>query len=57
MLADFFSMLLAFLGRVGNKRRVELLHLAAAAFRACHGIRFMLLQRQEKLETREDRLA
>jgi hypothetical protein len=33
-LADFFSMLLAFLGRVGDERRIELLHLGAAAFRA-----------------------
>jgi predicted membrane-bound mannosyltransferase len=44
MLADFFSMLLAFLGRMGNKRRIELLHLGAAAFRACHFVGFMLLQ-------------
>jgi hypothetical protein len=43
-LADFFSMLLAFLGRMGNKRRIELLHLGAAAFRACHFVGFMLLQ-------------
>jgi hypothetical protein len=28
--------LLALLGRVGHKRRIELLHLGAAAFRACH---------------------
>jgi hypothetical protein len=46
-LADFFSMLLAFLGRVGDERRIELLHLGAAAFRACHFGGFMLLQRQD----------
>jgi hypothetical protein len=44
MLANVFSMLLAFLGRMGNKRRIELLHLGAAAFRACHFVGFMLLQ-------------
>jgi hypothetical protein len=42
-----FSMLSAFLGRVGHKRRIELLHLGAAAFRACHAVRFMLLERQD----------
>jgi hypothetical protein len=42
-LAGFFSMLSAFLGRVGHKRRIELLHLGAPAFGACHGVRFMLL--------------
>jgi hypothetical protein len=46
-LADFFSMLLALLGRVGNKRRIELLNLGAAAFRACHFVGFMLLQCQD----------
>ena len=45
---DFFSILLAFLGSVGHKRRIQLLHFRAAAFRACHGIRFMLLQRQDQ---------
>ena len=40
-------MLLAFLGRVGNKRRIESLHLGAAAFRACHFGGFMLLQGQD----------
>lgn len=40
-------MLLALLGRVGNKRRIELLHLAAAAFRAGHLVGFMLFQRQD----------
>ena len=40
-------MLSAFLGRVGMKRRIELLHLVAAALRACHFIGFMLLQRQD----------
>jgi hypothetical protein len=39
-----FSMLSALFGRVGNKRRIELLHLAAAALRAGHLIGFMLLQ-------------
>jgi hypothetical protein len=43
-LATFFSILLALLGRVGHKRRIELLHLAAAALRAGHLIGFMLLQ-------------
>ena len=46
-LAGFFSMLSAFLCRVGNKRRIELLHLGAAAFRACHFGGFMLLQGQD----------
>ena len=40
-------MLLTFLGRVGDERRIELLHLSAAAFRACHLGGFMLLQRQD----------
>jgi hypothetical protein len=40
-------MLSAFLGRVGMKRRIELLHLVAAAFRTCHFVGFMLLQRQD----------
>jgi len=39
-----FSMLSALFGRVGNKRRIKLLHLAAAALRAGHLIGFMLLQ-------------
>jgi hypothetical protein len=47
MLAGFFSMLLTFLGRVGDERRIELLHLCAAAFWACHFGGFMLLQRQD----------
>jgi hypothetical protein len=42
-LADFFSMLSAFLGRVGHKRRIELPHLGAAALRAFHVGGFMFL--------------
>jgi hypothetical protein len=44
LLTVFFSILLALFGRVGNKRRIELLHLAAAALRAGHLVGFMLLQ-------------
>ena len=40
-------MLLAFLGRVGIERRIELLHVAAPAFRAGHFGGFMFLQRQD----------
>jgi magnesium-transporting ATPase (P-type) len=46
-LGVIFSMLSAFLGRVGNKRRIELLHVATPTFRACHFGRFMFLQRQD----------
>ena len=41
-------MLLAFLRRVGHKRRIELLHPGAAAFRARHLGGFMFLQRQDQ---------
>jgi hypothetical protein len=38
---------LAFLGRMGNKRRIELLHLGGAALRAFYFAGFMFLQRQD----------
>jgi hypothetical protein len=38
-----FSMLSAFLRRVGHKRRIQLLHLGAAALRAFHFAGFMFL--------------
>src|SRR5438874_12641828 len=44
-LAGFFSVPLALLGRMSNKRRIELLHLVAAAFRAFHFAGFMILER------------
>jgi len=46
-LAGFFSMLSAFLGRVGDERRIELLHLGAAAFRAYHLGGLMFFQGQD----------
>jgi hypothetical protein len=46
-LADFFSMLLTFLGRVGDERRIELLHFGAAAFWACHLGGLMFFQGQD----------
>ena len=43
-----FTMRSTFLGRVGDKRRIELPHFRAAAFRACHRAGFMFLQRQDQ---------